>query len=365
MGIMTEGDLKEAYGQIRLSEGEGFQWEEGAVLQELQGHSASPMAVKILSVLGGCLAMLTSLGFLMMANLYQSQGAMAIVGVLFIVVAIVLNKSTDNLLLDTFGITSYILGYTLLGMGMEGTLSGGSEWRTDLNLISAVFICIAVGSLLITQNYMLSFLSVLVVFGSLLSFLSINNSYDLIHLYIPCLTFLIAFWYLHESDILAFHPKIAKLYNPVCLGLVISFLAGLAFVCKRGFLPIAENYVWISSISTIGAVVYLLSILMKTFGIHQDKIKWTLYGLGVLVMLPTAFSPAISGAILILLLSYYVKHVTGFVIGIVSLFYFLSQYYYDLNFTLLVKSGILFSSGLLFLVVYFFSQPYLQENEKV
>ena len=45
--------------------------------------------------------------------------------------------------------------------------------------------------------------------------------------------------------------------------------------------------------------------------------------------------------------------------------YFISQYYYDLNFTLLTKSILLFSSGVLFLLLYLFTHKNLTQNEKI
>ncbi|WP_417936263.1 DUF4401 domain-containing protein [Flagellimonas ochracea] len=68
--------------------------------------------------------------------------------------------------------------------------------------------------------------------------------------------------------------------------------------------------------------------------------------------MPTLFAPGISGSLLIVLLCFKVNYKTGFIIGIISLIYSIGQYYYDLSFTLLTKSIILFLSGVLLLVFY-------------
>jgi len=83
------------------------------------------------------------------------------------------------------------------------------------------------------------------------------------------------------------------------------------------------------------------------------------------MLVSTIFSPSISGAMIIVLLSFLVNYKTGLAIGIISLIYFISQYYYDLNFTLLTKSIILFSSGIVFLLFYLFTTKKLNSNEKI
>ncbi len=77
-----------------------------------------------------------------------------------------------------------------------------------------------------------------------------------------------------------------------------------------------------------------------------------IYILSVLLLTSTLLSPAISGAFLIILVSVLVHYKTGLAIGILAFIYFIIQYYYDLNFTLLTKSILLMSSGVVFLAFY-------------
>jgi len=67
----------------------------------------------------------------------------------------------------------------------------------------------------------------------------------------------------------------------------------------------------------------------------------------------TIVFPAISASMLIILLCFWVNYRSGYIIGIMALCYFICQFYYDLSFTLLVKSELLFASGILFGLVYF------------
>lgn len=170
-----------------------------------------------------------------------------------------------------------------------------------------------------------------------------------------------------EAKIITTNKILSKLYNPVRIGLIFSFVAGLAFLGKKGlgFFPISPNYIWLSSVIIIPVIIYLISLLFNILNITKIQHKTVIYIFAVLAFLPTVFSPAISGAILIILLSFFVNYKTGLVLGIIAFIYFISQYYYDLNFTLLTKSILLFSSGVIFIALYLFTHKKLTTNEKI
>jgi len=146
---------------------------------------------------------------------------------------------------------------------------------------------------------------------------------------------------------------------------MISLITGLVFVGQRGIFDFGIKHIWASSIITIPLTIYLISIIAKIIGITKAKSLYLIYSVSILFLIPTAISPAISGALLILLLSFLVNYKSGLVIGVISFIYFISQYYYDLNFTLLTKSIILFVSGIVFLLFYVFTHKKLGQNEEV
>jgi uncharacterized membrane protein len=232
-------------------------------------------------------------------------------------------------------------------------------------MTSIIFIIIAFGSLWIVQNYILSFIAVLIINGSFLMLILSNNAYNLIHVQVAVLALAMVYFFLKEAQIIAANNIFSKLYNPVRTGIMFSFLAGLLLLGKRGVLPISPDYIWMSSIITIASIVYLISKIFNVLSITETRHKASIYLFVVLTLLPTALSPAISGAILIILLSFLVNYKTGLVIGIISFIYFISQYYYDLNFTLLTKSILLLASGVLFIALYLFTHKKLTTNEKI
>jgi len=345
---------------FRLSEGTEFKCDEEAVFNECetQEENKSSLAIKVLSIFGGFLATLAFIGFLFIAGLYNSEFGLLIFGIGFIISAIWLNKEYDKLIIDTFSISIYVIGFFLLSRGL-------TEMKVDESVITILILIIAFFSLIVTQNFILSFISVLTISSSLLTLINLNEIYDLIHLYIAVCTLLLTYLMLNEAKIISSNQKLSKLYNPVRIGLIFSLLFGLITIGVKDLIPISQNRIWLSSIVMIAVILYLVYTIIKINGIESTKDKALIYALSAIILISTIFSPSISGAIVIILLSFLVNYKTGLAIGIISIIYFVSQYYYDLSFTLLTKSIMLIVSGIMFLIFYFFTTKKLSSNEEV
>ncbi|WP_431127058.1 DUF4401 domain-containing protein [Flagellimonas flava] len=335
---------------IQKKEGEHFQSDESAILEALvrDKSETSSLAIKVLSIFGGFLASLAFLGFLFILGVYESEVGMLVLGVVLISGALILNKMFDRLIIDTFSISIYLIGFALVIISLLN-LEVNEDMVTLLVLITAL------GSLFVTQTYMLSFLSILGVGGCLLILIISNDQYNLIHLYLAVYALLLVYCFLNEAKFLTSGNKLSKLYAPLRIGLLFSFLIGSIALGKRDLFPIDQSYIWLSSVVSFLAVLYLVKDLIKVVGVVSVNTKILIYVLSVAVLLPAVMAPAISGAILIILLSFKINYKTGLAIGIIALTYFVSQYYYDLNLTLLTKSIILFSSGVVFLLFYLFT----------
>ena len=316
------------------------------------------LAIKVLSIFGGILASIAFLGFLFIGGLYDSDFGLLIFGTIFIALSIFLNKKFNKIIIDTVSVSAFIMGFVLLGVGFF-------KMHLSENTVSIIFIAIAALSLVIVQNYLLSFISILIINGAIIVLILSNHGYDLIHIYISALAIVLTYVFLKEGKIITTNKTLAKLYNPLRIGLIFSFLPGLVILGKRGLVNISPDYSWLSSIVIILAIVYVLSKLFELLHVSKTSYKIIIYVLTILMLLPTVLSPAISGSILIILLCFLVNYKTGLAIGMLAFIYFISQYYYDLNFTLLTKSILLFSSGILFLLLFLFTFKKLTSHEKV
>ncbi|MDR0802452.1 DUF4401 domain-containing protein [Fluviicola sp.] len=353
--MKSKENIQELLDYLQTTEEKPVNFNYEAIVEACQKNNETrSLAIKILSVFGGILASLAFIGFLLLAGLYESETGLLFFGIIFIAGAVWISRILDEkIILDTIIVSFFAIGFLLLGLAFV-------TMEMNENMVCYLFIVMAFLSIVMAQSYLLSFISTLIISGSLLSIIFLNHSYYFIHLYIAAWVVIITYVFLHEAKIITTNKVLSKVYNPVRTGLVLSLLAGLVFVGKKGLLStltesddfIPANYEWISSGVTIFAVIYLLFKLFEILNINNRKHKITICMFTILALLPTVFSPAIPGAVLLLLLSFYVNYKTGLVLGIIAFIYFISQYYYDLNLTLLTKSGLLFSSGVLFIGFY-------------
>ena len=356
----SKENIQEILDYLQTTEEDILNFDNEAIVTAYQKNNGiQSLAIKILSIFGGILASLAFLGFLLIAGLYDSEIGLLIVGIIFISSAIYTSKMHDKkIILDTIIVSFFIIGFLLFGFAFVSMDMNG-------NIICVLLIVIAFLSIVTAQNYILSFISTQIISGSILSLILLNESYDLIHIYTAVFVAIITCFFLKEAKIITTNSMLSRLYNSIRTGLVFSFLAGLAFVGKRGLFPMSTDYIWLSSIITISAVIYLLYLLFNILGINKTLHKIGIFIFAVFTLLPTAFSPAISGTILLILLSFYVNYKTGLVLGVIAFIYSISQYYYDLNLTLLTKSILLFSSGVIFIVLFLFTNKKSTTNEKI
>jgi uncharacterized membrane protein len=325
-------------------------------MEELSKEKESTsLGIKVLSVLGGILASLAFLGFLAIGGLFNSSYGLLIFGTGCIVAAHLINKF-GLLIIDTIAISVFLIGFTLIGLGIN-ELRGGDD------LISLTFIGVALTSLFVTRNYMLSFLSLLIINGSFVSLMMIHDVYNLIHLLIIMNAAAYTWIILGEASIITRLPTLTDLYEPIRAALVFSLIAELVMVGLWRFFPTDFYTVWITTAAIIFMLVLMIRKLIKLLNLVKITHKIFVYSATLLVLAPTLLTPSLAGAVLIILLSFYVNHKTGFVLGILSFIYFIGQYYYDLGLTLLDKSLILIAVGLVFILIFFITNTFLLKNE--
>jgi hypothetical protein len=319
--------------------------------------SAQPsLPIKIISIIGGILSSCAFVGFLAIAGLYDSALAQLIFGIGFIAGAIWLDKQYNTILLDTISISLFLIGGILIGMGLY-------EFGISETITYLIFIAIAALSLYLTQNQVLALVALLSIHASIIAIFFSNNQYEILLGYTPLLAVTCYLVYTHSSWFVQQGGKLAQLYPVIRTASTLCFLTALYLLGIRMTTPISPQLFWIASVGIIGTILYQVNGLYKQFNPEETSPPIVLLLLITLLLLPTLFAPAISGAILIVLLGFQFGYKTGFVLGILSGIYFISQYYYDLSFTLLTKSILLLISGSLFLVLYFFLHKKLSPNE--
>lgn len=358
--MKKEEDIKQMLAHLQAQEGTSLHIEEDAILLEYQKINAnrSGIAIKALTIFGGLLASLAFLGFLFIAQLFDSGAAMLTLGLAFTIGAIWLSKAYDKLIIDTTAVSLYSIGLFMMTFGL-GSL------QANENTICILLIIIAIASLAIVQNYILSFIGVLVVNGAII-FLIVDNNFNLLHIYIALAVIILTLLVFNEANLITAGKKISRLYNPVRLALIVSLLAAWMFLIGNfGRFALSIHFNLVSSLAAIAAIFYLLPRIIRLLDIQPAAARVGVYLITALLLAPTVYAPAISGALLLTLLSFLVNYKTGFALGIIALVYFICQYYYDLQFTLLTKSLLMMASGALFLLFYLLTHKKLNQHEKI
>jgi uncharacterized membrane protein len=332
---------------------------DGAKKELEESHSAySNLPIKVLSILGGLLATLSFIGFLALARILESESGMTILGVIFIGAAVASQRLVKHIALDTSMITFYVAGCVLLAMGL-------SMFTGHDNLRPVLFMFISLLTIALCDGFMLVLLAVLVFNASIFSFIPINSAYGLMPVPIIFMGIGLLLLTLYEPQIIAFSPKMNRLYKGLQTGFFFSFAGGLMTAAQNTHYDLQLGNLYTVSIFNSIALLGLAFKLIGEFKIGNKIYLLLIFIFCLLFIAATFYAPFVSGGLLLLLLSYHFGQKTETGISIILFAYFICQYYYDLRCTLLVKSGILFFSGIVFIAAWLFFYRQLKQHEKI
>ncbi|MEN0051317.1 MAG: DUF4401 domain-containing protein, partial [Bacteroidota bacterium] len=278
--------------------------------------------------------------------LYESTSGLITLGLILFAAGIIISRKDKSVFLDTLNICMWLTGIGMLGFGLAEIIEDES--------IALAMIVLGTITFFLSEKFLLRFLSVILICTSMAVFMLENDWYNWIHLIIVGTVLKMTYLHLYEADLISRNKFFNTIYSPLRLALIFSLIGLLFLVGKGGRMNgLAFEHLWISSIIIIGATLFSIYKIMDRIGVEKNN-KILAMALATVIFIPSIYSPFISGAILILILNYHIGYRTGIVIGVIALIYAVSQYYYDLNLTLLHKSGVLVLSGLLFLLAYYF-----------
>lgn len=321
-------------------------------------HGEQTLVIKVISILGGIFASSVFFGFMFIAGLYESPTALWLTGFVAIGASVLLSRISDRILLDTICISCFIVGLVMVGAGL-------SDSTPSAQILSLYFVVISCACLLLSQNYVLSFASTLVVNGSLICLIQSSKLHELLHVHIACLALLLCYLILQEAKVLSSGKAIAAKYGPIRTGLLFSFVSSLLLVNTNFFVQLAPETRWISTALCIVLLCYVVTRLFNTLSISSLPSKLLILALVALTLAPTALTPGIAATLLLLMLSFAAHYKTGMVVSAMAFIYFAGLFYYDLNFTLLTKSIMLFCSGLFFIVLYLLTTKKANNHENI
>ncbi len=326
------------------------------VALEKEARAYQGMGIKLLAIAGALFGSLFTVGFIF-TFFTNSSVASIIIGLVTLVVAIYTDKKADSTVVDTICMVGYIAACVMVGYGINKAF--GND-----NVTTLIMLTIALLVMRFTTSYMLNFISVLIVTAALFAFININKAYYLIHVLVAIIALTYTLFSLYEAKLLASGPKINSVYNSWRNALLCSFLALLTYVAIDRLMGKHLRYEWISSAVIIGIYLFFLNKVIRYLEIEEKNNRLLIYLGSLLIMLMAFFSPAICGALLILLISFHTGHRLGLILGIIALVYFTGQFYYNLHYTLLIKSMIMFGTGIMFLAAWLILKKTLKRYEQ-
>lgn len=318
----------------------GYTFQDISKQNNISKEAEIPFIIKALSIFGGITIMGLVLFLYVLLKLHDNNIITTISGFLFVLGGVLMSRHKLSLLFNSFGITMFLSGiiWVILGLTSHNILE-----ETTFGIIAGVGLL----SWLFSGSYLLKTLGFITTGLALVAFNYTPHKIDL-QLLLILYTSIFSVSIFLESKLLSNQWKVNSLFYAIrsaSLFLMIYLLVCLSLNIN----DFNIEHKWISSIPFTLLIGYLTYILTNKLNLKTPIYAYLITG----IICAAAFmAPSILGGLTILLFSFYVNYKTGFALGILSILFFISRYYYDLNLTLLEKSGVMFGTGFLFILMY-------------
>ncbi len=309
------------------------------------------LGIKILSIAGGFLGSSFFFAFIVMM-FHDASIMLMIFGLVAIVLSIWIDKNAENIALDAACLGGYLAGFGMVGYGV-------STFNNE-NLTTFMLLLVALVTIVSTRAYVLNLFAIIAVNSCLYAFGNINDIPYFIHILLAINAVGFTLFSLKEAELLADGFDSNVRYAPVHAGFLVSLLGILIDLCFNISKSNGSN--WVSASIIILLILYFVYQLLVSLQLKDKQIL--IYILSMIILLPMIYAPAICGAILILLIGFHTGRRFVLSIGVLAMLYFVGQFYYDLDYSLLVKSAMMFGTGVLFLSARFILIKQLKRYEQ-
>jgi hypothetical protein len=315
-----------------------------------QQQNNLPLSLKIIAGIGACIASLCFIGFLSVAGIvqFQNETGMIIWSILFIAAAMGLQyisgqqQTIKEIFLLQCSFVSMAVGKIVFVMGLGHILS--SSWSVAFALLIVTGITYPLYRIAIDR-----FLSSFAVLFAVLLTLMFDR-----HSNLPQTLFFNGFFFM-QFVIAAFLLTRAKLshhYIPLCYAMLFSLgaccLSFFTFNFPHYLQPAESIPPTFSNIMLAGGLIALFGWIAG--GMKKLNTAPLIFASCSTILLSLFSAPGILFSIGLMVLGYAKHERLLMILGILLMPIFLCLYYYNLNTSLLQKSGILVGSGIILLV---------------
>lgn len=309
-------------------------------------ENKTSILIQVLIFIGALLTASFFLVFLGIGGLFDSALALLALGVVITLASIgIPYAASQNTNVEPFAMALMIIGTSLFSAGFVGRFSDFQPFLWA-SLFLSFFISIVAGSHLqkfaaivcfnVCAYWLIWDFKFLIAFNFLILFNAV----------------IVAVAWLKETTVLSTYPQLGQWYTAIinaCSISMLGLLVGSVNLSDHyyGQEELSVSYWWISALLLIALVLWALNETLDLVGETAKKIP-ILLGTGI-ALLFLIKAPGIIGGILLLFLGVYAGYNLLIGQGILAIFFFTVLFYYNLNTTLLFKSILMLSAGLLFL----------------
>lgn len=344
--------MKSAVDLVRKEAGDGFLCQEEALIESLseKGHK-SYISIIAVTVAGGTIGAVAFLGFLFTIKFYEHAIAALATGIIMFLFSVFHSHLIKKKISETISLSVFLVGNFLIGVScMDEPLLLG------FNYLLLVFTIIAIVTLIWTRSKILAFIAKSMLIGCAVGFLFENKLPNLIHLITIACSLISGALFVFEANVLAMRNRLSEIYEPVRYATTFGGLGGLEFFSGFHWAGFDERFLWLSSIVPLVWSFVILYPLLQ----NHTLIKWLV---AVALIAVGIASPTMISALSVLLIGFGFSNKLLMFMGGWSLVNSITQFYLNLNISLLNKSMVLMLTGMLFLAAYIIIHKSTKANE--
>ena len=355
----TNKEIKILERKLDVLSSKGISFDRNAILEakEIELMSHSSFAIKFVALLGGIIGSFTLLGAVYALELSINYVFNLVCALLFWGAAFWMHTKRKKIIYDTILICLVLMASYFCYAVLDDLRYLSTINNSILGLFLG-FVCLA-----FFKNELLSFLGSI---GVLISLFVIAIELDLIwgaSLYLILMIISITFLFLNESVILLKGSKIKDVYKSIRLAHILVILGVLNYTSPSNYFGVSFHLNGFIIASVYTCLVWCLFRIVK----EQQNLKMLdmviIVVVGLLMILPTYMNMGFGFSVLLLLLCFRSQYKTGLILAILSFCYFLCMFYYDLQFSLMVKSLLLMGTGMILIGLYALMTRKIRTNE--
>jgi len=340
---MNKPDLATALIAIQQEESLDDRWLDNCNEVISKQNEVTPWYVKAMLGISAWLSMIFIIIFLVTSKLVQSEEAAIIFGIILVPLACLIRAKSESEFQKQISLAISMAGQTLLYIGIVASNHNAEA----SGILTAAFFALIISLVLIKvyQDKIHRFISTFIMIGAItviIERLHIPFMYNALPFFISALAV-----YLTVNEQAFLQKNWSAILRPVQYGLLFSLL--FIFLPTNSFLARELSLFSHLHLSTIGVgitLLYLEYIILQKIGLTVfNKTSMTIFNASILFVIATLPAPGIITSFLVILLGCASGEKVLKGAGTVFLVWYISNYYYFMNISLLEKSISLISTG--------------------